>query len=125
MKSLIFILTVAALLSLSACGNKNIPENTNPDKNNSVVDDAGDAIKDVGDGVVDGVEDMGEGVKDGLDEMTGNDKNDSTDNKISFKLTSYIRYTQTVERRIRFENKLDHLKMTARKRFDLYRRGKL
>lgn len=74
MKFLILVLTLTAILNFVGCGEAGNVVDDNP-KGDSVVDDAGDAIKDVGDGVIDGAENVGEGVKDGLDEVTGNDKN--------------------------------------------------
>ncbi len=79
MKFLILVLTLTAILNFVGCGEDGnvVDQNQNGD---SVVDDAGDAIKDVGDGIIDGAENMGEGVKDGLDEVTGNDNNQNNNN---------------------------------------------
>lgn len=79
MKFLILVLTLTAILNFVGCGEEGNVVDNNP-KGDSVVDDAGDAIKDVGDGIMDGAEEMGDGMKDGLDEVTGNDNNKNNQN---------------------------------------------
>lgn len=82
MKFLILVLTLTAILNFTACGEDgNVVDQNQNQKGDSVIDDAGDAIQDVGDGIMDGAQDMGEGVKDGLDEVTGNDKNGNNNNQ--------------------------------------------
>ena len=85
MKKLRYILLCGALmLCLASCGSE--PGNTandvtNDNGGNNMMDDAGNAMEDVGDGIVDGVEDVGNGIKDGMNEMTGNGNgNSSTSN---------------------------------------------
>lgn len=78
MKSIIFILTLAALLSISACGNMdNSTGGNGTNGGSSITDDVGDAIDDMGKGAGDAVEDVGDGVKNGVDDLTGNE-NDNT-----------------------------------------------
>ena len=75
MKLRYILLCGALMLCLASCGSE--PGNTandvtNDNGGNNMMDDAGNAMEDVGDGIVDGVEDVGNGIKDGMDEMTGN-----------------------------------------------------
>ena len=81
MKFLILVLTLTAILNFTACGEDgNVVDQNQNQKGDSVIDDAGDAIQDVGDGIMDGAQDMGNGVKDGLDEVTGNGNNQNNQN---------------------------------------------
>lgn len=89
MKKLLFVSMIAAFFALSACGENDMQNSTadgnKSGDNTSVIDDAGDAVKDVGDGVADGIEDIGDGItngaedvidgtSDGVKDMTGNSK---------------------------------------------------
>lgn len=77
------IITAMALaFVLAGCSAKENHDNTAGDNNNNnpqptehndnIVDDAGDAVKDVTDGAGNMVKDMGEGVENAADSMTGN-----------------------------------------------------
>ena len=82
MKKIRYILLCAALMfTLAACGSE--PGNTanDVDNGNNMMNDAGNAVEDVGNGIVNGVEDVGNGIKDGMNEMTGNGSNSSGSSK--------------------------------------------
>ncbi len=87
MKKIKYILLCSALmLCLASCGSEpgdtsnNVTDGNN---GNNMMDDAGNAIEDMGEGVMNGAEDVGNGIKDGMDEMTGSGNgngNSSTSN---------------------------------------------
>ena len=45
----------------------------NKNNGNNMMENAGDAVENVGEGVADGIENVGDGIADGVDSMTGND----------------------------------------------------
>ncbi len=80
MKKLRYVLiSTFIFLMLAGCGSDNTMDNTaSPSPSStadSMIDNAGDAVEDVGDGVVDGVKDVGEGVENGIKDITGNEEN--------------------------------------------------
>lgn len=70
------IISTMIMLMLSACGNDgNVGTNNNGTTNNgdNMIENTGDAVSDVGNGVAEGIKDVGNGVANGVDQMTGND----------------------------------------------------
>lgn len=87
------LVSVLVFLLLTGCGASNNDRNnasptpdtnttdnmnngdTTNDNGNNMVDDAADAVGDVGNGVADGVKDVGRGISNGVNSMTGNNNN--------------------------------------------------
>lgn len=81
-KAILTVLCLGVIMGTVACGNNgnatndknnDVTEGRDHNKNDNMMDDVGDAVKD-------GVDDIGTGVKDVTDDLTGNDDH-NTDNK--------------------------------------------